>query len=135
VDVTAKNRPGRGRPKGRKNKVTEDIRALVHRRVDYDKVVKALEKRAVESSDRAAQVLLEYGFGKPVESVNVNASISQTEIARTAAEVLYSAGSGFISPPDKGLPLGPSEVQDSPRGATVVQDGDSKADTSPKRPD
>lgn len=117
-----------GRVKGVPNKVTQDIRALIQSRVDFPELIDALKERAAKNSEQAAKLLFEYGYGKPSETVNVNASISQTEIARAAAEVLYAAGSGIMPSQDTGLSAGPGPVQDGSRGTEKLQDGDCQAD-------
>ena len=62
--------------------------------MDFPRLVKALEKRAIESSDPAAKILFEYGYGKPKEVIELDAGANTTEIVKIFAEMVSAAGSG-----------------------------------------
>jgi hypothetical protein len=56
-----------GRPKGSINQEKLDIQALIRSTVDFTVIIAAMVKKAERGSERAATLLLEYGYGKPVE--------------------------------------------------------------------
>lgn len=59
--------PGAGRPKGSVNKEKLDIQNLIRSTVDFTVIIAAMVKKAEKGSERAATLLLEYGYGKPTE--------------------------------------------------------------------
>ena len=75
-----------GRKKGSRNKATKEIRALVQRIVDWEKLTLALQKRAIRKSDMAARLLYEYGWGKPAE-MGASTGLSGTELVAVAKAV------------------------------------------------
>ena len=60
-------RPGAGRKKGGINQEKLDIQQLIRETVDFREIIAAMLEKAKSGSERAATLLLEYGYGKPVE--------------------------------------------------------------------
>jgi hypothetical protein len=54
-----------GRPKGAVNRSTRHIKEILSENVDYVRIVKRLQQKALRGSEIAARILLEFGFGKP----------------------------------------------------------------------
>ena len=54
-----------GRPKGALNKSTREIKEILNENVDYVRIVRKLQQKALRGSEIAARILLEFGFGKP----------------------------------------------------------------------
>jgi hypothetical protein len=89
-----KGKPRGGSRKGKPNKSTKEIREIISSCVDFPRLVKSLEKRAIESSDQAAKILFEYGYGKPKEVIEVDAGTNTTEIVKIFAEMVSNSGAG-----------------------------------------
>lgn len=66
-------REGAGRPKGLRNKRTEKVKEIIDRVVDFDVVFKKMYELATgpKPDAYAAKLLLEYGFGKPNQSIDI----------------------------------------------------------------
>lgn len=88
--------------KGRPNKSTQDIKKLIRQRVDFevviDKLMELVNGVTVQRNTRdgvrtyeekpdsfAARILLEYGFGKPVQTTEVTLPKSKRLIIEDAA--------------------------------------------------
>ena len=56
-----------GRPKGALNKSRREIKEILEQNIDFEKIVLKLEERALKGNDRAAEILLAYRYGKPVQ--------------------------------------------------------------------
>lgn len=54
-----------GRPKGALNRSTREIKEILYANVDYVRIVKKLQQKALRGSEIAARILLDFGFGKP----------------------------------------------------------------------
>jgi hypothetical protein len=54
-----------GRPKGAVNRSTRQIKEILNENVDYVRIVKKLQQKALRGSEIAARILLEFSFGKP----------------------------------------------------------------------
>jgi len=55
----------KGRPKGAENKATREIKEILQDNVDYVRIVRRLQQKALKGSEIAARILLEFGFGRP----------------------------------------------------------------------
>lgn len=85
---------GGGSRKGKPNKSTIEIKEIVQSSVDFVALVKELEKRAKRSNDSAAKLLLEYGFGKPREVLELDTSTNATEVIKMFGEMVRDSGTG-----------------------------------------
>ena len=100
-----------GRKKGKPNKVTQEIREIVQSSVDFTvlvnkmfELVKGLEVVGDDKNEdttyiqppnvNAAKLLLEYGFGKPKEVIELDAGENATEIVKIFSEMVSNAGTG-----------------------------------------
>jgi hypothetical protein len=76
--------PGPGRPKGSGNRATEELKKMIRERtVDGSIIVETLMGWLQHSSDAAlvigsAKILLEYGYGKPKESIEVTGEVKMS---------------------------------------------------------
>lgn len=88
-----------GRKEGTPNKSTNEVKELLDKHIDFELVVKKLLElvEGVEVRERvgkqlvtytkppdsyAAKILLEYRFGKPHQSIQVNAQITEVSISK-----------------------------------------------------
>ena len=61
-----------GRPRGSRNKASIEIRQLLATTVDFAAIVEKLEEKALEGSEQAARILLEFGFGRPRQELELS---------------------------------------------------------------
>ena len=72
-------RPGAGRPKGSQNKATRDLRGMAQ---EYTTEALSVLHEVMTTGDSAAarvaaaNALLDRGYGKPVQALDVEASVS-----------------------------------------------------------
>jgi hypothetical protein len=66
--------------KGKENKSTASVKALVQSTVNFVKLIKKLEKRAMIDSDAAAKLLFEYGFGKAPQPMQYSGQIEVKQV-------------------------------------------------------
>ena len=71
--------PG-GRPMGALNNSTREIKEILRENVDYVRIVRRLQQRALKGSDIAARILLEFGFGKPRQENELSLKYSSIQI-------------------------------------------------------
>lgn len=83
-----------GRKPGTPNKSTQEIKDLIRGIVDFDKLIKALERKARKGNDRCAKILFEYAFGKPSQQIDVTSG--QKPIAAYFVVPPFSS----VQPPD-----------------------------------
>lgn len=93
-------RTGSGRRKGIPNKSTQEIRELITGIVDFEQLVRALERRAKRKSELAARLLFEYAYGKPKEPLPMNGDTNPSQIAESFAQMVSSSGAGRASSRD-----------------------------------
>jgi hypothetical protein len=62
--------------KGSENKSTAQVKALVQSQVDFVKLIKAAEKRALKGSSVDFKTLMEYGFGKAPQPLEHSGEIT-----------------------------------------------------------
>lgn len=68
---------GKGRPKGRPNKVTLEVREAARRLIEDDGYVAALKVRLEEGKAGAMEpVIWYYAYGKPKESLELSGSVA-----------------------------------------------------------
>ena len=60
-----------GREKGTPNKATQDIKEILNEVVDFGKVVGTLYKMSLAGDSPASKILLEYGFGKQKQKMDL----------------------------------------------------------------
>ena len=112
----AKGKKTGGRKPGSRNKATAEIRDIIQRNVDFDvltsKMMELVEGVTVrgsredgtvyeidkEPSVPAAKLLLEYGYGKPKEVIELDAGANTTEIVKMFATLVSAAGAGSATP-------------------------------------
>ena len=62
----------RGRPKGSKNKSNAELNAILDKCVDFEKLIRALARKAYAGNEKCAKILLEHRYGKPAQPVEVS---------------------------------------------------------------
>lgn len=71
MSVKKENRGGRrngaGRKKGVKSLKSQNLQVLLDQDVSFPKIVRQLQEQALDGCFKSQQLLLAYGFGKPVE--------------------------------------------------------------------
>ena len=67
-------RPGAGRPKGRKNKASAEVREVIESLMPREERFELLSKMARKGNFRALELICFYADGKPTEKVDVNHS-------------------------------------------------------------
>jgi len=56
----------KGRPQGAKNRSSLELKLSIQEEVDWSKIIKKVADLAQEGNLKAVQILLEYGYGKPL---------------------------------------------------------------------
>jgi len=106
--MAKRKKTGGGSRKGKPNKSTQEIREIIQSTVDFavltDKMFQLVKGVEVSGDDgtvysqapnvNAAKLLLEYGYGKPKEVVDLNVGINTAEICKQFAEMVRDSGSG-----------------------------------------
>ena len=62
---------GGGSRKGIQNKATQDIKEILNSVVDFSLIVGRLNQMALTGDSAASKLLLEYGFGKPKQTMDL----------------------------------------------------------------
>lgn len=70
----------KGRPKGAANKATREIKEILQENVDYVRLVRRLQQKAMRGSEIAARILLEFGYGKPRQENELNLKYASIQI-------------------------------------------------------
>ena len=60
-----------GRPQGAKNKSSVELKLSIQEAVNWDAIIQKLSELAQEGNLRAVEILLSYGFGKPMSQEEV----------------------------------------------------------------
>ena len=93
-------KPGQGgRKPGSLNKARLDVRELIDSVVtdkDWQAIFSKMTEKARDGDDRAAKLLLEYGFGKPAQEITTpeNRPIQMSHM-HTASETLLTLANKF----------------------------------------
>ena len=79
-----------GRPVGSRNRATSEIKEILDQNVEFEDVIKKLFERAQKGNERAAELLLQYRFGRPtaLELTLRNEPPDSAALERAAAEAL-----------------------------------------------
>jgi hypothetical protein len=79
-----------GRPRGSRNKSTAEIRDLLDKHVSFDDLVAKLYALARKGNVKAAEILLEYRYGKPKASdeLRIEGRVESDEMRKAAEETL-----------------------------------------------
>ncbi|MGB5874914.1 MAG: DUF5681 domain-containing protein [Bacteroidota bacterium] len=83
-----------GRPVGSRNRATSEIREILDQNVDFTEVIKMLDERAKGGSERAAELLLLYRYGRPTSRDELtlrNGPPDTAGLEKAAAEALAEA--------------------------------------------
>jgi hypothetical protein len=92
-----------GRPKGRPNKSTAEIKELIAERVPFEKLIDKLFALAMRNNVKAAECLLAYRFGRPSSADEITLHSVSTDTGldanAKAAEWLKECG---IELPERG---------------------------------
>jgi hypothetical protein len=65
--------------KGKENKSTAQVKTLVQSKVNFVKLIKAAERRALKGSSVDFKTLMEYGFGKAPQPMEHSGMIALTK--------------------------------------------------------
>lgn len=65
-------REGAGRTPGTPNKSNLEIKAIVQETVDFTELITKLNEKALGGDSACAKLLLEYGFGRPSQTIDLN---------------------------------------------------------------
>ena len=103
-------RAGAGKPKGVKNLKSRNLQILLDQDVSFPKIVKQLQNQALDGCFKSQQLLLAYGFGKPVEL-----QIVQTQDADKTIKGawLVKDGDGKVGYIDNNHNGGSKEIEDA----------------------
>ena len=96
VKTMARFQPGQsgnpqGRPVGSRNRATSEIKEILDQNVEFEDVIKKLFERAQKGNERAAELLLQYRFGRPTardELTLRNEPPDSARLERAASEAL-----------------------------------------------
>ena len=76
----------RGRPKGSRDKLNRELHAILDNIVDFDKLIKALARKAYRGNHHCAKILLEHRYGKPAQKVGFDIPPGRVIVEFTDAE-------------------------------------------------
>lgn len=67
--INGGHRKGAGRKAGVPNRSTQEIKAIIHRVVNFEQLCESLAEASMSGNILAARLLLEYGFGKAPQPI------------------------------------------------------------------
>jgi hypothetical protein len=88
----------KGRPKGSRNKANAELHAILDKYVDFDRLIKALARKAYRGNEQCAKLLLEHRYGKPAQKLDLT---SGGEKIVAPVFVMPAFNNAVVLPPDE----------------------------------